>query len=125
MSDYKFSDDRGALQITEYATQTGAYEPVVTIHADGTVKVSRLGSEPEAAKAFWDAVVLQGGAYRTRIDELERLVLILQTDSYRSAVLNGYEVFNAIPGPKRRGITRKQVIDVLDAVVTVAKRTEM
>jgi len=48
----------------------GSQEPIVTISQDGTVTVHKAGSEPEAARIFWEAV---GMHHQTVIEERDRL----------------------------------------------------
>lgn len=48
-----------------------ANEPLVTIGPDGTVTIHKLGSAPEAARVFWDAIHVHGVSLFNRITELE------------------------------------------------------
>jgi hypothetical protein len=48
----------------------GSPEPIVTISPDGTVTVHKAGSEPEAARIFWEAV---GMHHQTVVEERDRL----------------------------------------------------
>ena len=47
-------------------------EPLVTIEADGTVFVHSEGSDKAAAKAFYDALQIEGQTLFQRIEVLEK-----------------------------------------------------
>jgi hypothetical protein len=50
-------------------------ERLVTIKLDGTVVIHHAGADLEAAKAFWNAVQVEGKTLLDRIVELERMVV--------------------------------------------------
>ena len=67
---------------------------LVTIKPDGTVIVHEYGSEPEAAKIFWDAIQLYGKTFLQQIQELENKVSELTDENARLKAR--LDMFNAI-----------------------------
>ena len=100
---------------------TDKQEPSFTIDHEGNVILHSM-NVTDASLTFWEAVQKDGNRYRDQIAKLQLAVAALTADPYRSAVHDGYAVWNKISREVRQNLTFMELTAVLDAIEAVAKR---